>query len=55
MTDRKGENGGKDVSEREKEASDKLEESLEEGKKSDKPKGPEDAKKKSEEGESDPY
>ncbi|CAN5665860.1 hypothetical protein BH20ACT10_BH20ACT10_23110 [soil metagenome] len=55
MPDRKDKNGGEDVSDREKQASDKLEESLKKEDTSGKPKGPEDAKKKSEEGDSDPY
>jgi hypothetical protein len=55
VPDRKDKNGGEDVSDREKQASDKLEESLKKEDTSGKPKGPEDAKKKSEEGDSDPY
>lgn len=39
---------GKDIEEREKEASEKLEENLKKDEGTDKPKSPEDAKKKSE-------
>lgn len=47
MPDRKDKNDGEDVADREKQASDKLEESLKKDG-GDKPKGPEDAKRKSE-------